>query len=479
VSNSAREGAQRSTLLLAASSGVSFLLGLARTKMLALAWGPAGIGQLGLMQAAMGTANLATGLGVDGVLAREVALVPPEERERALTSAAVGASALSLASAAVSSVALTMYVVNLGLGGIKEGLILGLGAGLSVLVANLRALTSGLGAVREIALATMAGAAVALGGTCGLMLVPTGSLAQSLAVTLIPLSSLVAFGWVAGRHVRFDLSASRRAVADTLRIAKRATVFTAAGILSPLGQSLVRTVATAYLTDVALGNLQAASAIAALSTSLLAASIGPVVIPQLSASLGDSRAFGALLSEHTSFLLLLYAPIGLVGIAAPGLVMTVLYSGDFSQGASQLSWQLIGEFMRLPLWLMSTTLVVLGRGRAYFLVEFTGITVQLVGLLLVLPMTDFRLIGMVFTFAALVQFALASFMLRDRFAWPARSVASLAGLVGFAALVATTNQHAAGMFVGGAGALVAAALAVKGLLQLLRRRSRPSEPPHA
>lgn len=476
MSDSAREGAQRSTLFLAASSGVSFVLGLARTKLLALAWGPPGIGQLGLMQAAMGTANLATGLGVDGVLAREVALVPASERKRALTSAAVGASALSLASALVSSIALTAYVLKVGLGSVAEGLILGIGAGLSVLVGNLRALTSGLGAVREISIATIAGAAIALAGTCSLLLLPAGSVAQSLAVMIIPFSSLFAFGWVTSRHVTFDTSFWRRAVGDTFRIARRASIFTAAGVLSPLGQSLVRTLAATYLTDVALGNLQAAWAISALSTSLLASSIGPVLIPQLSLTLGDTRAFKALLSEHTAFLIMLYAPVGLIGIAAPRLIMTMLYSGDFSQGAAQLSWQIIGEFLRLPVWLMSTSLVVLVRGRAYFLLELAGITVQLIGLSVVLPLNDFRLVGVVFAVSALVQFLLASFMLRDRFSWPGRSLIWIAGLVSFAMLVALMNEHFLGALVGGVGALLSAALAVRALLQLFRRRSAPPAP---
>lgn len=414
--------ARRSTLVLVGGSGVSFVLGLLRTKLLALVWGPSGIGQAGLMQAAMGTASLVTGLGVDGLLARDVAASRAAscDVERTLVAGTAGALVLSLVSMVVSSVALSLYMFWVGVGGLGAGVVLGLGAGLSVLSANLKAILTGLGASRGIAMAGVIGAAIALGVAAGLVVLATPSpFVLGFAVACVPLGMLIALAravWHVGPRLgRAELA---QAFGDVLRIARRATVFTFAGVVPVFAQAATRTMAAVSMTETELGQLQAAAAISAISTSLLATSIGPVLIPRLSEAVRAGQRLGPLISQHAVLLVGLYAPVAVAVAGLPGVVLQILYSGRFSGGSDQLAWQIVGEVFRLPVWLMATTLVVRAQGRTYLMMELAGFCVQCFGLWLVLPLRNGNLIGIVFAAAAVTQFLVGSMALHgDGVCW--------------------------------------------------------------
>ncbi|MDP2270214.1 MAG: hypothetical protein Q8K32_05730 [Archangium sp.] len=423
------------------------------------------------MQAAMGTANLATGLGVDGLVARDVAGATPgsQASHRILIAATTGAAILSLWATVISTLVLRWYLPSVSIFSWPAALALGCGAGLSVLASNYRAVLSGLGAAREIAIGTIVAAVLSLLGAAGLAWAPPSFVAISAAVAVVPLSTMIGLGIFALRRVPSGAARYGDAIRDVLQIARRATIFTAAGVLPLLGQAMVRTLAATHLTEAGLGQMQAAAAIAAISTSVLAGTVGPVLIPQLSSAVVNKREFSTLLSQHTTFLVALYAPVALIAAAAPGVVLNALYANDFQGGAAQLGWQLAGEAVRLPVWLMATTLVVLGRGRAYFVLEFMGLTTQFAGMLFVLPSRDPALIGMVFAASTFAQFVLASFLLRaDGFAWSAHALGRIALLAGACCLLATLVGSPWGTALG----LIAAAPAVVIAFRLFKNLRR-------
>lgn len=416
--------ARRSTLLLAASSALSFSLNVLRTKLLALAWGPAGVGYTGLMQAAMGTTTLAVGLGIDGLVARDIAQASAEQRARVAAAATAGVAGVASVGAIISTIALMAYLPRVGLTGRFDALLLAIGAAAGVVGANLRAALSGLGAARAVASSSVAASLLALMGAGVLVLAAPTHTLLTAAVVVVPIASLLSLAVPAARLLPKPASQSAAAsVQEALRIAKRATIFTAAGVLPPLAQTAARTLAASHLNDVELGQMQAAAAIAAISTSLLAASVGPVVIPQLSAAVQKPAEFSTVLGRHTTFLITLYAPLAIGTAALSDVALRVLYSTDFISSGPQLGWQIVGEVLRLPIWLMATALVILQRGRGYFVLEATALFVQLGGLSLALPTHDPATIGLAFTCSSVAQFILASWMLRrSEFRWPLASI---------------------------------------------------------
>ncbi len=470
---------QRATLLLAAASAAGFALGLIRTKALAMAWGPTGIGQMGLLQAAMGTAGLVTGLGVDGLVARDVAMTrsAPGEASRVFAVATTGAAALAVIAGGISFAGLALYLHGLGIDSLVAALVLATGVGASVLGANVRALLTGLGASRDVATMGVLGAGLALALSLGVALLRPDAPAVALAVITVPLGAGAVGTFLARKRAPTGRVPPLRALADVLRVARRATVFTAAGVLPLLGQSMVRTLVAAELPAEQLGQMQAAAAISAISTSLLVSSIGPVVVPQLSALVAARGDFSGLLGEHVLFLVRLFAPVAIAIAGAPALVLTVLYSSGFSAGAGQLAWQLVGEVLRLPVWLTATTLVVLARGRAYFLVEAAGLLVQGVGLWLVLSRHELWLIGVVYAASALVQLVLATSLLRaDGFRWTRRAVAAVSALSAVCAALALLVGWSWTMLLA-ASLFAPAALMAGRLILALRSGVRPGAEP--
>jgi antigen flippase len=473
VSTEQTSTARRSTLVLAASSGVAFALNVARTKLLALAWGPGGVGQMGLMQAAMGTANLITGLGVDGLVARDVAASPrgSVESDRAIAAATRGAMLLSTLAAAVSTIGLGLYLTSVSVLSPAAALLLGLGAGVSILGSNFRAVLSGLGAAKETALATVIAAVLALLGALTLGWAQPSPPALAIAVAMVPLATMLALGAFVSKRVGLGGRAQGHSpFRDLLHIARRASLFTVAGVLPLLGQTLVRTIAATSLSEDGLGQMQAAAGIAAISTSLLASSIGPVLIPQLSNALSQRQPFSRLLTEHTAFLVTLYAPIAIAIATAPTLVLSLLYSGRFSDGAPQLGWQLVGEVLRMPVWLMATSLVVLGRGRAYLLLELVGLLTQVGGMALVAKTHDSASIGVVFAVSAVAQFALATFLLgANGFRWNGPALLRVGLIAACCAVLAVLSGTRTALVLGGCLLVPASVLAARLLLSLRKR----------
>lgn len=347
-----------------------------------------------------------------------------------LSAATLGAVFLALFSIVASSVLLWVYVVSIGAGGPATGMVLGIGAGVSVLVANFRAVLTGLGASREISLAGVVGAALALVLSSLVALASPSPVVLALAVACVPVGALAAMGrYVVPKVPRAWQGAVPRAVSDVLGVARRATVFTLAGVVPLLSQSITRTMVAVSMNEAELGHMQAAAAISAISTSLLATSIGPVLIPRLTVAVRGGEALGPILSQHVTFLVGLYAPVAVVIAGLPELILEVLYTGRFAGAARQLAWQVVGEVFRLPVWLLATTLVVRGRGRAYLMMELAGLLTQSLGLWVVLPMKSGCLIGVVFLAASFVQFLLGSVMLYgDRFRWTRPSLGWIGGL---------------------------------------------------
>jgi O-antigen/teichoic acid export membrane protein len=141
----------------------------------------------------------------------------------------------------------------------------------------------------------------------------------------------------------------------------------------------VRWLVSSRLSGDAFGCFQASGALSAMVTSVFASSVGPSVVPRMSAKRDSVSALSEELNEQTRLYLVLMAPVVLVGLVVPEWIVQVLYSDRFRLVADQLPWQLVGEVFRLPVWMLSSVLFVLGRSRAYFAVEAVALLVSVVG----------------------------------------------------------------------------------------------------
>lgn len=407
-----RRGSLSETVWLAAGSGASFVLGLIRTKVQALAWGPIGLGSVGLMQASMSTASLIAGGGADGLITRELAAAGAD-KARINAAAFQGVPLIAALGATLSCLIFALFSERLGFTSVLDAALVSTGVAFTVSGAAWRALLAGHRQSIRLA-ATQVFAAVGATAFVGVLAFWSATpVVLALAAIALPLAQLFAVAGPALVLAKGNL----RSLAESVRLAagyyRLAGALAVAGVLPVFAQLLVRAEANQLLNDkVAFGAFQASLSLAAVTVSVLASSIGPAVLPRLTAVATDPPAFQRTLVSLIDDYLVLYAPVAILLAALPDLAIRLLFSSQFEAVTTQLPWQLVGEVFRLPCWVMATALTAQGRFRAYLLVESVSLVATVALVALAAPLHSGPLLGGALSLATVVQFAVLAFLLR-------------------------------------------------------------------
>ncbi len=428
----------RETVLLAASAAVSFLLGLARTKIQALAFGPIGMGAIGLLQSSMSTATLITGIGADAVVTRELARSGQEEAGRIRDAAVWGMPVVAALGALGSLGVFFLLSARLGFASVTQMMIVATGAVLGVVSANLRAVLAGLRKILDLGLSSIVAATVATIFVAVLFLVPASPAIWALVAISLPLAQVLVFAVALNRHPTFGNSQPwGTSVRLALQLGRQSSVLAVAGVLPVLSQLLMRTAAHDALSDFSFGYFQSAMALAAISVSVLASSVGPSVLPRLSAAAADPQKLSRVVAEQVGVYLLLYAPVVLAVEAMPELVIRLVYSEAFLPVADQLRWQLVGEVLRLPCWVMATALTARGFYRQYLLVEGVSLVASVLAVGVAANTKSLSILGVALSVAVLIQFlVLVGLLWRGGVRLPVSVLLRLVGLAATCALAA-------------------------------------------
>lgn len=395
------------TLLFAGGAAISFVLGLLRTKAQAIAWGPTGVGGLGLMQASLSTATLVGGVGVDGLVTRDLAAHDSPRRNDEIAAVAVrGSVLLACVACGGATVIFGLLPTSLGFSGWADAFIVGVGVAFAILAANQRALLAGLRRTRDLAVAQVAAAVVGTVLAVSLVVLPAGTMVWAAAVTSIPLTQFVIFATVVRRVTRADALSWVQAAALLPEFALRAGPLAIAGVLPVLTQLLIRTSAHRAMNELAFGSFQATMSLAAISVSVLASSVGPSVLPRLSKAAASHAELRDELNSTIADYLRLYAPVAIILAALPELATRLLFSRDFGGVSEQLPWQLVGEVFRLPCWVMATALTAQARFRTYLLVEASSLVVSVLAVSLSAPSGSPAVVGAALSAATVCQFVI-------------------------------------------------------------------------
>lgn len=386
------------TVIMGGATIASILIGIVRTKVFALLIGPAGIGAIGLFTSIMATAGAVGSMGVGFSGVREIAV---GKERRALVRKALWYAAWPLAflTAAVIWFGRREICRWVGVGqdhALGVGLI-GIASALSIIALIQTAEIQGLGRVGDVAKVRVIGALLAL--LLGIpALVYLGPIGIILAVAAIPVGNVLAAlpyrprfeGVIAGDGRLTDEWRRLLSLGATIMI----TSSLSAGSLVAIRALIVRQDGL----EIA-GLYQAAYAISALNASLVLSAMATDYFPRLSGTETDRSATGTLVNQQLHAALLLASPILLAMSATAPLVLHILYSDAFTEGADLLRWQLTGELLKLPGWALGFLLVARA-DKARFLVVETGFVAIFIG-------TAFVLLPALGIIAAGISYALA------------------------------------------------------------------------
>lgn len=473
-----RGSALRSTVMIGMSSGLGFVVSLARTKIVALVFGPVGVGAVGMMQSVLAMAALAGGFGIDTVVTREVAKAwAVADRVRVGEMLAVARRGVVVWGAIAGAVAVGVFWVagdRLGIYSGVAALLLGVAVQAVIVSSSARGLLSGLGRIEDVAVASVVAAVVGLVASGVLTWLPSTEATWAAIALVVPGAQWLVF-WVFGRRLGTALAVSFvRAAGVTYQLARQGGQLAVAGIVPVAAQLLVRAIGREHLGAQGFGYFQASLAIAGATVSVLAASVGTAVVPRLAVVANNPEELSLEVNEQARTYLVLFAPLAIMVAVVPEWVVLVLYSSEFSAVAEQLKFQIAGEVLRLPVWVLNGMLVARARARLCLVTEL-GTLVATVGLMSVAVRTgSLAVVGGGLALGMLVQFGLISALAAaEGVRWQGATLVRILGVAGAIVVIGLIGVDVVVVRLAGLVMLaIAAWRAAVALLPLMRRSGR-------
>jgi len=366
----------KTSSIIGGATVVNIVIGLVRTKILAVLLGPAGIGLVSLYSGLMSTATAVAAMGVGMIGTRQIAEAFSKDDERALAVVrrAIFWGSLFLASAGALVVWSLREVLAVSvLGGEEHATIVGwlaLGVALSVAGASQGALIQGMRRIGDIARMSVYGSVLSTG--LGIALLLHWGHAGLLAFVLIgPLVSFLLGHFYVSRlpKVRSSDISIQEMAHQWQTLLRLGVPFMGAGLVGALVQLWIRVKVGNTLGTEALGQFQAAWVISMQYIGIVLGAMAADYYPRLTSLIHDHKAATRLVNEQTEIALLLCAPIfiGIIGLA-PWLIH-LLYSSAFAPAVDLLRWQVLGDVLKVASWPLGFIILAAGDGKTYFWVE--------------------------------------------------------------------------------------------------------------
>jgi O-antigen/teichoic acid export membrane protein len=359
----------RSSAITGASSVINMLIGIVKVKVLAIMLGPVGIGLMGLYMNIMSIAATIAACGMGSIGVRQVAAVADEAETLSIVRRALWLGSLILGVGGMAilwlmreSVALLVFGDDSHVGDVGW---LGLGLLFTVIAGSQTAVLQGLRRIGDLAKITIiSGLIGALLGILAAYFLGTNGVVWF--VVAAPATTFLAASYYAARLPRpqaaCDLSAIRR---QWLVILKLGIPIMLAGLLMLATPLVVRTFVISELGLDASGFFQAAWIISFTYVGFVLNAMAMDYFPRLTAAIGDGQRAGKLVNEQTEMGLLLAGPALLAMITFAPWVINLLYDKSFSPAAQLLSWQVLGDILKVASWPMSYIFLAAGRSRIY------------------------------------------------------------------------------------------------------------------
>jgi antigen flippase len=367
----------KSTTLVGGSQVISILIGIIRTKFMAVLLGPAGVGLMGMYQAVTAMVGTVTGLGIGSSGVRQIAEAAGSGdevriartvftlRRTALVLGILGMLVAIALSKPLSRVtfgsddhawAIALLGVTLVLGSISGGQV---------------ALVRGMRRIGDLAALSVIGAA--LGTTLSIPIIYVWGEAGIVPSLLAVSAMTILPSWWYARRIKVS-----RVILHIADMAKEARgllalglVFMASGLMSAAVLYLIRVLVARELGMEGVGLYQAATTLSTLYIGVILNAMGMDFYPRLTAVAEDNATVNRLVNEQTEVGLLVATPGLLATLTFAPYVIQIFYSGQFVPAFHVLRWQILGVFLRVVTWPIGFVLLAKGKGKVFFWSELT------------------------------------------------------------------------------------------------------------
>lgn len=396
----------KSTTIVGGSQVINILIGIVRTKFMAVLLGPAGVGLMGMYLAVTLMVGNVTGLGIrkSGVrqIAEAVGTGDDTRIARIIITLRRAALVLGLAGMLLT-IALSGILSLLTFGDTDYAgaiAMLSIVLLLEIVSGGQLALIQGLRRIADLSEIRILGAF--LGTVFSIPIIYVWREAGIVpSLVIVSLMTILSSWWyarkIAVRKIHLRLAEILKEARGLLSLG---LVFMVTGLMTAVVSYLARVFIARQLGMNSVGLYQAANTLSSLYIGVILSAMGMDFYPRLTTVAEDNLTCNRMVNEQTEVGVLIATPGILATLAFAPYVIHIFYSAQFVPVYEMLRWQILGVFLRVVSWPMGYILLAKSKKMAFFWSELIWSFISLA--LLWFGLTLFGLVGIGIAF--LVQY---------------------------------------------------------------------------
>lgn len=376
----------KSTALIGGTQVVKILIGVIRTKVLAVLLGPSGIGLEGMYQAATSLVGTLTGFGIGNSGVRQIAEAVGTEDRRTITRTVRTLRFTSLVSGLLGMVLVLVLCVPLTKATFgNETYIFGVALMSLTLLFNSvstgqTALLQGMRRLKDLATCEVLGAL--FGTIAGIIFIYIWGV-RGVAPYLVAVSAFtILASWWYAKKVKVEVvrMSLKEVSAEVRSLLGMGAAFMTSGLLVAGVAYVTRVLISRHLGMDAVGLYGATWTLSTVYVGIILNAMGADFYPRLTAVADDNKMVNLLVNEQTEMGVLMAIPGVLGTLTLAPWVLRVFYSPAFAPAVVIIRWQLLGIALRVVGWPMGFVQIAKGMPRLFMLTQVVFSAVQ-VGLL--------------------------------------------------------------------------------------------------
>ncbi len=380
----------KSSSIVGGAQGINYIIGLVRTKVVAVLLGPSGVGLVGLYMSIISLVQTVAQLGIDQSGVREIAeaagtgdQLKVARTARTLRRVCWLTGVLGWVLTASLSWLLAQWTF-----GSTEHMWAVAALGSVVLLESMaggqRALLQGVRRISDLARLQVSAALL----STIVALVVYGWLRARGIVPVIILTSLVQLGcsWFYARRISLAPVQIRWSDlwAESRQLVVLGSAFMYGALLAALAALVVRSLIVRDLGLDDAGIYQAAWALSGMFAGFILQAMGADFYPRLTSAAHDNERVNKLVNEQIEVGMLLALPGILIATALSAVLMYVLYSSKFVVAGDMLPWFLVGVFGQVVSWPLGLVQLAKGATSWIYLSRTLSLAIQLAAVFLLI-----------------------------------------------------------------------------------------------
>ncbi len=372
----------RSTALIGGSSGLTLLVGMARTKAIAMLLGPTGIGLMGVYASIADVVRSVAQMGVNSSGVRQIAEAVASEDDRQIARTVMALRRIAVGLALLGTLAMVAFsrpiaVWTFGSDEHASAVAwLSLAVFFKIVSDGQAALIQGMRRIGDLARIGVVGSLLGAIVSVGLVAAMGESGVVPALVAIAAIGTLLSWGYSRKVDVAPVTLTRAEMRAEAASLLQLGLAFMASGILMMGAALLVRVFVLRQLGVEAAGFFHATWALGGMYVGVVLQAMGADFYPRLVGTITNKPRANRIVNEQAHVSLLLAGPGVVATLVFAGPVLALFYTEEFNAAAGLLRWICLGMALRVITWPIGYIVVASNRRLAFFAIELAWTVVN-------------------------------------------------------------------------------------------------------